>query len=81
MRRQFEMPPFVEQMQVEIAEQRSERVRILGLLHRVWPRDAQQVRLGAGYLTDEQAGGAIGASRPSVSPLVRATHLHFQRSG
>jgi hypothetical protein len=54
-RRQFEMPAFVEQVQVEIAELWSEGIRILGFLHRVRPRDAQQVRLGAAHLTGEQA--------------------------
>ena len=42
-RRQLEMPPFVEQVQIELAEQRAEGIGILGLLHRARPGDAQQI--------------------------------------
>ena len=31
---QLEMPPFVEQVQIELAQQRAEGIGILGLLHR-----------------------------------------------
>ena len=43
---QFEMPAFVEQMQIEFAEQRPEGIRILGFLHRPRPGDAQQIGFG-----------------------------------
>ena len=44
-RRQFKMPPFVEQVQIEVAKQRTEGIWIFGLLHRARPNDAQPIGL------------------------------------
>ena len=51
----FEMATLGEEMQVEIAEQWAERIRILGLLHRARPGDAQEVRRLIGHDALEHA--------------------------
>src|SRR6185437_7570417 len=44
LRSQFEMPALAEQMQIERAEQRAERIRVFGLLNRAAPLDRQEIR-------------------------------------
>src|ERR1700722_7953410 len=41
--RQIEMPAFIEQMNVDVAEQQAERIRVLGLLLGIWPRNSQSI--------------------------------------
>ena len=82
MRRQFEMPALVEQMQIEIAEQRAERIRILGLLHRARPGDAQQIGLRAVDAPDEQARAARRRQPAERSRRsLRASTSTCQRAG
>ncbi len=51
---ELEMPPFVEQVEVKLAQQRAEGIRVFGLLHRARPGDAQQIGLRAVHPADEQ---------------------------
>ena len=51
---ELKMPTFVEQMQVDIAKQWPEGVRVLGFLDRTRPGDAEQIGLRAVHPADEQ---------------------------
>ena len=59
---QLEMPAFVEQVQIELAQQRAEGIGILGLLHRGGPLDAQQIGRGVGHGAFEQARHLVFAA-------------------
>ena len=76
-RGELEMPALVEQVQIELAEQRSEGVGILGLLHRARPRDAQHIGFRAGDATDEQP--VWGRRRQSAKRLAAAARQHLDR--
>ncbi len=51
------MRAFANQMQIEFAEQRSERVGVFDFLDRVRPVDAQTIRLFARQLAGEETVG------------------------
>ena len=54
--RELEVPAFAEQMQVDVAEQRSVRVGVLGLLYDpARPCDAQQIRCALAHDSLKQA--------------------------
>jgi hypothetical protein len=53
--RQLEMPAFVEQMKVNVAQQQAERVRILGILHGIGPVNSQPIRRPFGNEVFEQS--------------------------
>src|SRR6516225_4238283 len=42
--RELEMPALADQMKVKLAQQKPERIRILGILNRLPPCDAQKIR-------------------------------------
>ena len=52
---QLEMPAFIEQVQIELAQQRAEGIGIFGFLHRGGPLDAQEIGRGVGHGAFEQA--------------------------
>ena len=81
MRRQFKMPPFVEQMQIKVAEQRPEGIWIFGFLHRVRPDDAQPIRLGAAHPADEQSLRRGRRQPPQWFASFACQYLDFQRAG
>ena len=81
MRRQFEMPAFVEQMQIEFAQQRPEGIWILGFLHRARPGDAQPIRLAAADATLEQTVRRGWREPPQQLVAGARQHLDAQRSG
>ena len=72
---QVPMRAFREKMQVDIAEQRREGIRVFGLLYRVAPVDAQTVGLLAG--TDEDLGIA---DRQQRDRLLAVQQLHAHRA-
>ena len=78
---QLEVPAFVEQMQVELAEQRAEGIGILGLLHRARPVDAQQIGRAVGRrVPANRPSGCVGSSRPSDAPVAAPQHLDRLRA-
>ena len=66
---ELEVPALVEQMQIELAEQQAERIRVLGLLHAARPGDPQQIGLGVRHPAFEQAFAPQRSSRPSGAPI------------
>ena len=81
MRRQFKMPPFIEQMEIKVAEQRTEGIRIFGFLHGVRPNDAKQIRIGAAHPADKQTLRHGGCQSPQRFASFACQYLDFQRAG
>ena len=71
---QIEVAALVEQMQVELAQQRPEGIGILGLLHRARPFDAQQIGRRVSYGALEQARLHLG-QRSQRGTIGAAQHL------
>src|SRR6516225_11038514 len=57
--RELEMPALADQMKVKLAQQKPERIRILGILNRLPPCDAQKIGSTVLHDTFEQALGLI----------------------
>ena len=74
---QLEMPAFIEQMQIELAQQRAEGIGILGLLHRCRPLDAQQIGRGVRHRAFEQARH-LAFDQPAERRSIAATQ-HLDR--
>ena len=75
-----EMAAFVEQMQVEVAEQRPERIGILGLLHGLGPGNAQSIRQA---LADEALEQPLRLRRFEAAEhaaIGAGDHLHLVRA-
>jgi len=72
---QLEMASFVEQMQVKLAQHRTEGVRVLGFLHRARPLDAQQIGRRIGHGTFEQARHLCFHQSPQQCSIAAAQHL------
>ena len=70
---ELEVPPFVEQVQVEVAEHGPERIGVLGLLHGAGPGDAQQIGRALGDDALEQAAVArVQAAEAARGPSAAA---------
>jgi hypothetical protein len=77
----LEMPALVEQVQVEIAQQRAEGVGVLGLLHRAGPLDAQQVGRAIDDGALEQALGSGRLELADQLAVAAAQDLDGARAG
>ncbi len=77
---QAEMPALVEQMQIELAQQRTEGIGILGFLHCLRPLYAQQIGRGVRYRPFEQAGCLAFDQCPQRRSIGPAQHLDRLRA-
>src|SRR5258708_20747464 len=62
--------PLAEEVYVEFAQKRAERIGILGLLYRPAPVDAQEIRPRPGARADEEAGVAHKAQCRLQAPFI-----------
>src|ERR1700733_12362041 len=68
--RQFEMASLIKQMQVKLAQQQTEGIRILGLLDRIRPRDTETVRYAFGHQGFKQSVFGRGHKRRQQATII-----------
>src|SRR5438270_6027406 len=78
---EFEMPPLAEQMKIEIAQYDAERIRVLGFLHRVRPRDAQEIGGVIAHDPLKQAGWLAFLEPADHGAALTAQYLDCSRTG
>jgi hypothetical protein len=74
---ELEVPSFVEQMQVDIAEQQPERIGVLHLLNRLRPDNPQQIRDALGHDIFEKAGLVSLFERSERCAVGSSHNLYF----
>ena len=79
--RQVEVPPLVEQMKIQLAEQQSEGIRVFGLLNGIRPDDPQPIRYAFMNEVFEQTGLVRGLERRQHRAIGLAHDIDFGRAG
>jgi len=69
------VPALVEKVQIDVAEQEPEGIRVLGLLHRAGPGDAQAIGYALGNPVFENSGLAAGLELGEYAAVGAPQHL------